>query len=801
MNRERFNLIPLRERSKLPSIPWLEYQKKKYTGELAKNNAVICGKISKCVVIDVDSPELIQQLFNDWNTVLKKTLVVKTGSGGYHIYLKPRNDKYPDKMPLTNPRGQHIDIQSEGSYVVAPGSIHPNGNLYEIVSSTEEVDEIDLEGFLLSLKTFGFNTDGGGLKPFQEIAKGGISTGDRNNSAFKYAIMLLDVKRLNAETVWFELQEWNKTLKPPMDKRELETIFNSAVKKFMRNLSKDTEEEDKIEVKKMKDLSATDEGLLVTFDCYVAAMDEHRTITKKLTSQCPECKEKTTVTSNGYENPRTPRCKKDHVDMIPKEETRETEDVRTVLLQEMPEEVENNTPSRKTARLHDALARLVYSSSRRITLTGKFRSVKVKGKLENEIIIEVENFFFVDDTLDTMSTDEEIAEIKTEMNGEFFDNLATSYAPDIFGYEDIKKSILLFLVHGGNVRREDIHYFIIGNPSRGKSELIKWALKLVKGIYVNGRLTSGAGLAAGMVKLSTGNMVPATGPLTLYPFVIVDEFDKMKKDDRAACLESMEQRTVSLIKSGVVMTHRSDACILAAANPRFGTWQEDTTLSNNIGFESFLLSRFDLISGIIETSQIAKAKVAHHIVANATGEITPYMDTNKLKRYLNYCRSLKPILTAEAGKHIEDFFVKSSDFVESNNEEYLPMETRQLEGLIRLSTAHAKLRCKELVEVSDVDAIILLYIASLHSFGLKTDESSVQSVLTSQASSKEEAFFMSINRVKNEIGHFTMQDVLIAMKETKFFDSVLKARDYFLRMEMNSRLVLNSDGSYKVPKN
>lgn len=153
------------------------------------------------------------------------------------------------------------------------------------------------------------------------------------------------------------------------------------------------------------------------------------------------------------------------------------------------------------------------------------------------------------------------------------------------------------MVGGGNLRRKDIHMIIIGNPGRGKSEILKEVGSLTKSSYVNGKLASGAGLAAGMVKLSTGNSVVQTGPLTLYDFVLIDELDKMRKEDRAALLESMEQRTVSLHKAGVDLTVASKARILAAANPRLGKWKEDMGLEQNINLESFLLSRFDLTWG------------------------------------------------------------------------------------------------------------------------------------------------------------------------------------------------------------
>ena len=188
-NFDRFNIIPCIDNTKKPSIPWKEYQTTKYTKEVTtKNYAVVCGETSGVIVVDVDSPEIIHTMFTDFESVKQKTLVVKTGSGGYHIYFE--YDDTISTMRLDNTeKHQHVDIQSQGTYVIGPGSIHPDTKKeYEIISSTTNIHKMgNFSGFLQGLKGMGFNTDGSGLKPFDEIAKGKVSTGNRNSSAFKYA--------------------------------------------------------------------------------------------------------------------------------------------------------------------------------------------------------------------------------------------------------------------------------------------------------------------------------------------------------------------------------------------------------------------------------------------------------------------------------------------------------------------------------------------------------------------------------------------------------------------------------------
>jgi len=802
LSRDTFNLIPIRDKSKIPAIAWGEYQQKKYEGEINSTNyAVICGKVSGCVVIDVDSPELIRKLFKDWDNLLKTTLVIKTGSGGYHVYVKPKNGNFPPKMPLSNTSGQHIDIQSDGSYVIGPGSIHPNGNKYEIISATNEVLEFDIMTFLQYIKQFGFNTEYGGLKRFEEIAKGGLGKGERNASAFKYSINLLENVGMDSTTAWAETLRWNKTNKPPMDDRELRTTFESALKKYAGKIQTPVTESETLSLKLMRDISATDEGKTISFYGFIAATDEHRTITKSLEHKCPACEYTVIAETDGFDNPRTPHCKDHSLEMEPKEETRVTEDVRTILIQEMPDEVVNNTPSRKTARVHADLARLVYISSRKIMFIGKFRSVKVKGKMENEIIIEIEKIEYVDENLDKVSTTEELKKIDGMMDEQFFDKLANSFAPNIFGYRDIKKSILLHLVGGGNTRRTRIHIIIIGNPGRGKSELLNFTGKLGKSCYVNGKLASGAGLAAGIVKLSTGASVPSTGALTLYDFVMIDETDKARKEDRAAILECLEQGTVSLKKVGVDITVPANASILAAANPRLGKWKNELGLEQNINLESFLLSRFDLIWGVIQQTNTERAQVAHHIISQATREQEIPFSVDELKRYINFCKTIRPKLTEKAAKHLEDFYIRTAEFIQENNDETLPLEERQLEGLIRMATAHAKLHLKDTVEVIDMQEAIRLYEESLHSFGISTESGKLQLDLRSPAANKEEAFFGAIYGIVDDNKHFRHDDLLNKLKTyNKFFKSIHQAKNYFDEMAAKGRILLNEDGSYRLAK-
>lgn len=223
--------MPVLPKSKYPALnEWKKYQTEKYIGDFDpnQNGAVLCGISSgNLVVIDLDNKELIK-VFDDWEKIKKETLVVETGKG-YHVYIKPKGKLPEISIRTINEVGQRIDIQSHGTYVLIAGSIHPDtGKEYKIISSTLDVKEIDLDGFINGLSKHGFNAEIR-RKRMVEVLKG-VGEGERNDSGFRLAMCARHFWDLRDTELLEMLEHWNQTkVFPPMSDLEIKNIVRSAM--------------------------------------------------------------------------------------------------------------------------------------------------------------------------------------------------------------------------------------------------------------------------------------------------------------------------------------------------------------------------------------------------------------------------------------------------------------------------------------------------------------------------------------------------------------------------------------------
>ena len=371
----------------------------------------------------------------------------------------------------------------------------------------------------------------------------------------------------------------------------------------------------------------------------------------------------------------------------------------------------------------------------KVRITGTLKTFREErsGKFKNYIYVNhIEPLEQEFEELELSEEDEErILELSRDPH--IHDKIINSTAPSIKGHRDVKEAIALQLFGGtvqqledGTRLRGDLHILIVGDPGIGKSQILKYVSKLApRSVYTSGKGTSGAGLTAAAVRDELGGWSLEAGALVLgdQGNVCVDELDKMRSEDRSALHEALEQQTVSIAKAGIMATLNTRCSVLAAANPKFGTFDQYKTLANQIDLPSPILSRFDLIFVIEDRPDVEKDReLAQHILkthqySNIAYDIEPEL----LRKYIAYARkNVHPVLTDAANKVLEEFYVSvRTGGVEEGTP--VPITPRQLEATIRLAEASAKLQLKNEVEASDAHRAINLQRRCLEKIGMDPD--------------------------------------------------------------------------------
>ncbi|XP_038865562.1 DNA helicase MCM8 [Salvelinus namaycush] len=338
-----------------------------------------------------------------------------------------------------------------------------------------------------------------------------------------------------------------------------------------------------------------------------------------------------------------------------------------------------------------------------------------------------------------------------------------SLCPAIYGHLLVKAGLSLALFGGSQKHaddknripiRGDPHILVVGDPGLGKSQMLQAVCNVApRGIYVCGNTTSTSGLTVTLSRdAGSGDYALEAGALVLgdQGLCCIDEFDKLGHQQQAL-LEAMEQQTISLAKAGLVCSLPARTSVIAAANPAGGHYNRAKTVSENLKMGSALLSRFDVVFLLLDVpDESHDRRLSEHVMAvrsgkgGASGAVvtrgddhqsqssllepsdTPLSDRlqvcpgecvdpiphSLLRKYVGYARRyVHPSLSTAAAQTLQDFYLSLRSH--THPVDSTPITTRQLESLIRLTEARAKLELRETATKSDAEDVVEIMKHSL----------------------------------------------------------------------------------------
>ena len=266
--------------------------------------------------------------------------------------------------------------------------------------------------------------------------------------------------------------------------------------------------------------------------------------------------------------------------------------------------------------------------------------------------------------------------------------------------------------------------------------------------------------------------------------ICIDEIEKMEEHDRSTMHEAMEQQTVTISKANIHATLSAETSVLAAGNPKLGRFDPYTPIPQQIDISSALLSRFDVLFTIRDLPNRAQDEaIATHVLEEHKQEvIRDVIDTKFLRKYIAYAKQkIKPVLTDEAIEEIKDFYIRlrSQPAKADSGIKPIPITARQLEGIVRLSEAHAKMRLNSKVEARDAGVAIGLLKYSLMQVGYdeETKAFDIDRMTTGVTASKRGKILLvreTLSRLESKLGKLIPEEELQRALSGKLTDVELE---------------------------
>ena len=496
---------------------------------------------------------------------------------------------------------------------------------------------------------------------------------------------------------------------------------------------------------KIKDIRSEHLGKFLFFEGIVRQSSDVRPKVTSARFECHSCGNVTSILQVDIKFKEPNRCscgKKGRFRLLGKELI----DAQRIVLEESPDTLEGGEqPKRLSVFLKEDLVEPIMEKKTtpgsKVRVTGIIKEVPIllrsgAQSINYDLMMDSNYIEPLEETFEDILLNKEDEEniIELSKSPKIYEKMTNSISPSIYGHSDIKEALVLQLMGGvrkerkdGTWNRGDIHILLIGEPGTAKSSNLMYISKVApKARYVSGKSTTSAGLTGSVVKdeflkgwaLEAGAMALANNGALL-----IDELDKMSPDDTSALHEGMEQQQITFSKANIHATLLTRASVLAAANPKLGRFDLYQPIAAQINLPPALINRFDLIFPMKDQpDEQLDTKIATHVLEmhGDIESIKPDIEIKLFKKYISYVKKkIFPKLTEGAKDEIRNFYVSLRNTGGNKNEvKPIPISARQLEALIRLSEASARVRLSDKITKDDARRAIRILTRCLHEVGV-----------------------------------------------------------------------------------
>lgn len=571
----------------------------------------------------------------------------------------------------------------------------------------------------------------------------------------------------------------------------------------------------------IKNIRSEHLGKLITLDGIVRQASDVRPQVVSAKFECPSCGNNISILQIDTRFKEPVRCscgRRGKFRLISKDLV----DAQRLVLEESPEGLEGGEqPKRISVFLKEDLVEPIMEKKTTpgslVRAVGIIKEVPVFLKtgaqsIRFDLMIEANFIEPVEETFDDMeiSKDDEEKILNLAKDPGVYEKLTSSIAPSIYGHDSIKEALVLQLMGGVKKNREDgtkvkgdIHILLVGDPGAAKSMFLTYMSNAApKARYVAGRGASGAGLTASVVKdeflrgwaLEAGALVLAN-----KGFCCIDEMDKMREEDTSALHEGMAQQTVTISKANIQATLKCETTVLAAANPKLGRFDPYKSVAEQIDLPPALINRFDLIFPIKDMpSKEMDSKIAGHILSLSVDSkgSRPLIDKLLLKKYVSYVRQkVYPKLDKSAMDEIKEFYVSLRNMGSSGESTVrpIPISARQLEALVRLTEASARIRLSKNANASDARRAIRVLRYCLTQVGIDptTGEIDIDRISTGISTSQRNKIMAVrdiISELEKALGKksISMEDIVTEALNRKISES--EVEEAILRLKKDGEV-------------